>query len=64
MQVLKACSNELPRDELTNILARLEKENNQIQRWLDRFHAIQNARKHLQGRHNSEPSSLLMKLLR
>ena len=42
--------DELPRDKLTNIIARLEKKNNQIQRWLDRFHAIQNARKHLQGK--------------
>ena len=48
--VPKAHSAELPRDEPINILARLEKENNQMQRWLDQFHAIQKAWKHLHGK--------------
>ena len=47
LQVPKARSAELPRDEPTNILAHLEQENNQMQRRLDRFHAIQKVRKHL-----------------
>ena len=47
LQVPKARLAELPRDEPTNILAHLEQENNQMQRRLDRFHAIQKARKHL-----------------
>ena len=46
----KARSAELPRNEPTNILARLEQENNQMQRRLDRFHTIQKARKHLKGK--------------
>ena len=50
LRVPKACSTELPRDEPTNILARLEQENNQMQRRLDHFHAIQKARKHLKGK--------------
>ena len=50
LRVPKACSAELPRDEPANILARLEQENNQMQRRLDRFHAIQKARKHLKGK--------------
>ena len=50
LRVLKARSAELPRDEPTNILARLEQENNQMQRQLDCFHAIQKARKHLKGK--------------
>ena len=49
-RVPKACSAELPRDEHANILARLEQENNQMQRRLDRFHAIQKAKKHLKGK--------------
>ena len=49
LRVPKARSAELPRDEPTNILARLEQKNNQMQRWLDRFHSIQKARKHLKG---------------
>ena len=40
LRVPKARSAELPRDELANILARLEQENNQMQRRLDHFHAI------------------------
>ena len=48
--VPKAWFAELPRDEPTNILARFERENNQMQRWLDRFHAVQKARKHLSGK--------------
>ena len=47
LQVPKTCSAELPRDEPTNILAHLEQENDQMQRRLERFHAIQKARKHL-----------------
>ena len=47
LRVPKARSAELPRDEPANILARLEQENNQIQRRLDHFHAIQKTRKHL-----------------
>ena len=50
LRVPKARSAELPRDEPANILARLEQENNQMQRRLDRFHAIQTARKHLKGK--------------
>ena len=50
LRVLKARLAKLPRDEPTNILARLEQENNQMQRQLDRFHAIQKARKHLKGK--------------
>ena len=47
LRVPKARSVELPRVEPTNILACLEQENNQMQRRLDHFHAIQKARKHL-----------------
>ena len=50
LQVPKARSAELPKDEPTNILACLEQENNQMQRRLDCFHAIQKARKHLKGK--------------
>ena len=50
LQVPKAHSAELSRDEPTNILACLEQENNQMQRRLDHFHAIQKARKHLKGK--------------
>ena len=50
LRVPKARSAELPRDEPANILARLEQENNQTQRRLDRFHAIQKAKKHLKGK--------------
>ena len=50
LRVLKARSTELPRDEPTNILACLEQENNQMQRRLDCFRAIQKARKHLKGK--------------
>ena len=50
LRVPKACLAELPRDEPANILACLEKENNQMQRRLDRFHAIQKAKKHLKGK--------------
>ena len=49
-RVPKERSAELPRDERANILARLEQENNQMQRQLDRFHTIQKARKHLKGK--------------
>ena len=48
LRVPKACSVELPRE--VNVLARLERENNQMQWRLDRFHAIQKARKHLKGK--------------
>ena len=50
LRVPKARSAELPKDEPANILAHLEQENNQMQRRLDRFHAIQKARKHLKGK--------------
>ena len=50
LRVPKARSAELPRDEPANILARLEQENNKLQRRLNRFHAIQKARKHLKGK--------------
>ena len=50
LRVSKARSVELPRDEPANILGHLEQENNQMQRRLDRFHAIQKARKHLKGK--------------
>ena len=40
LRVPKARSAKLPRDEPANILARLEQESNQMQRRLDRFHAI------------------------
>ena len=50
LRVPKTRSAELPRDEPANILAHLEQENNQMQRRLDRFHAIQKARKHLKGK--------------
>ena len=50
LQVPKACSAELPKDEPANILARLEQENNQMQRRLDHFHAFQKAKKHLKGK--------------
>ena len=48
--VPKAQSAELLRDEPTNVLTRLEYENNQMQRKLDHFHAVQTARKHLSGK--------------
>ena len=48
LRVPKARSMELPRE--VNVLARLERENNQMQWRLDRFHAIQKARKHLKGK--------------
>ena len=50
LRVPKARSVELPRDEPANILACLEQENNQMQRRLDCFHAIQKAKKHLKGK--------------
>ena len=50
LRVPKARSAELPRDEPTNILACLEWKNDQMQRRLDSFHAVQKARKHLSGK--------------
>ena len=50
LRVPKAHSAELPREESTNVLARLERENNQMQRRLDHFHTIQKVRKHLKGK--------------
>ena len=50
LRVPGARSGKLPRDELANILARLEQENNQMQRRLDCFHAIQKSKKHLKGK--------------
>ena len=55
LRVPKARSAELSKDEPANILARLEQENNQMQRRLDHFHAIEKAKKHLKGRRKSEP---------
>ena len=40
----------VPKEESTNVLARLERENNQMQRRLDHFHTIQKVRKHLKGK--------------
>ena len=40
LRVPKARSAKLPREELANILALLEQENNQMQRRLDHFHEI------------------------
>ena len=48
--VPKSRSAKLPRDEPANILACFEQENNQIQRRLDHFHAIQKVKKHLKGK--------------
>ena len=50
LQVPKTHLAELRRDEPVNILARLEQENNQMQRRLDCFPAIQKAWKHLKGK--------------
>ena len=50
LRVPKARLVKLPRDEPANILASLEQKNNQMQRRLDRFHAIQKAKKHLKGK--------------
>ena len=47
LRVPKARLAELPREESTNVFACLKRENNQMQRRLDRFHAIQKAREHL-----------------
>ena len=49
-KVPKARLAELSREETTNVLAHLERENNQMQQRLDRFHTIQKARKHLKGK--------------
>ena len=50
LRVLKARLAELPREDSTMILDRLERENKQMQKQLDRYHAIQKARKHLKGK--------------
>ena len=50
LRVPKARSAEFPRDEPANILTRLEQENNQMQRQLDRFHTIQKVGKHFKGK--------------
>jgi hypothetical protein len=50
LRVPKARSAELPREDSTMILDRLERENKQMQKRLDRYHAIQKARKHLKGK--------------
>ena len=47
LRVPKVRSTELPREESTNVLARLERENNQMQQRLDHLYAIQKARKHV-----------------
>ena len=48
LTVFKAHSAELPRDEPIKVLARLERENNKMQRQLNCFYVIQKDRKHLQ----------------
>jgi hypothetical protein len=50
LRVPKARSTELPREDSTVVFDRLERENKQIQRQLDRYHAIQKAIKHLKGK--------------
>ena len=50
LRVPKAHSAELPREDSTIILDRLERENKQMQKRLDRYHAIQKTRKHLKGK--------------
>ena len=50
LRVPKAHSTELPREDSTVIFDRLERENKQIQRRLDCYHAIQKAIKHLKGK--------------
>jgi len=51
LRVPKARLAKLPSDEPINILTRLEKENNQMQRRLDHFYAIQKARKGIRASH-------------
>ena len=60
LRVPKARLAKLPRDEPTNKLACLKRENNQMQRWLDYFHAIQKARKHLSGK--AQERSIMIKI--
>ena len=48
VKVFKARSAELPRDEPIKVLACLGRENNKMQRWLNRFYVIHKDRKHLQ----------------
>ena len=50
LRVLKARSAELPKEDSTMILDQLERENKQMQKQRDRYHAIQKARKHLKGK--------------
>ena len=50
LHVPKARSAELPIDNIAKILDLIERENNQMQQRLDRYHAIQKARKHLKGK--------------
>jgi hypothetical protein len=50
LRVPKARSTELPREDSTMILDRLERENKQMQTRLDRYHAIQKARKLIKGK--------------
>ena len=52
LRVPKARSAELPRANSTMILNQLEREIKQMQRRLDRYHAIQKAHKHLKGKAN------------
>ena len=52
LRVPKARSAKLPREESMMILDQLEREIKQMQRRLDRYHAIQKARKHLKGKAN------------
>ncbi len=52
LQVPKPRSAELPREDFMMILDQLEREIKQMQRRLDRYHAIQKAQKHLKGKAN------------
>jgi hypothetical protein len=50
LRVPKARSAELPINNMAKILDLIERENNQMHQRLDRYHAIQKARKHLKGK--------------
>jgi hypothetical protein len=50
LRVPKARLAELPKEDSTMILDRLKREKKQMQKQLDRYHAIQKARKHLKGK--------------
>ena len=50
LRVTKTHSTELPKEDSIVIVDRLERENKQMQRRLDCYHAIQKALKHLKGK--------------